>query len=152
MTVLVSSSINVGALLIRGSVVWGDNTQEAPGLHLCAGYVVVESGGVFDLQVTDGSKTAVVYIKDNGAVHSVMRSRAFGGVGSAEVNVVGRQMRRTWSLLSRPASQGAQEITLLHAPSHMGWRVGSFSAGQKSFCNTFQSYLTHAIQLQAIAS
>ena len=109
--------LNVGALIVRGVVEWNDN-ESAPGgrgaaaLFLCAGYVAVEGRGRFTMDVR--SKSAYVYIKDNGAVHAHLRSRAFGGVAMSTadypvVEISGRELARTWSLLSKPLVVGDGE-------------------------------------------
>ena len=84
MTFHVDGSINLGALIVRGNVEWTDDTMmidSSGGIFVCAGYIVVEGLGKWEMNVQGGSKSsnnAVIYIKDNGFEHAHLRSRAFG--------------------------------------------------------------------------
>ncbi|KAK1742392.1 hypothetical protein QTG54_006957 [Skeletonema marinoi] len=75
------------------------------------------------------SKDAFVYIKDNGAVHSMLRSRGFGSAALnagdyPTIDINGRDLARTWSLLSKPLHPGMDKIELMHNANLMDWRVG----------------------------
>jgi hypothetical protein len=123
------NGLNVGALIVRGVLEWNDNESALggrgpPALFLCAGYVAVEGRGRFamDLQI----KSGYVYIKDNGAVHAHLHSRAFGSVATSTgdypvVEISGRELARTWSLLSKPLFVGDTKMTLMHNANLMGW-------------------------------
>mmetsp|Transcript_7462 Transcript_7462/g.10983 ORF Transcript_7462/g.10983 Transcript_7462/m.10983 type:complete len:1688 (-) Transcript_7462:558-5621(-) len=130
MTLRMESNLNVSALTVRGKVEWTDATQSSTHQWLCAGFIAVEEGGVFNLEVLSGDLSAWVYIKDNGAMHSVLRTRVFGAVGgnvsetSTLLNVRGRPLSRTWSLLASPVLPGDQSVFLMHDPVLMGWRLG----------------------------
>jgi len=122
LTLRMTSSLNVGALIVRGTLWWDTNTMEDG--WLCAGYVAVEGDGHFYLNLSDaGTTTAWIYLKDNGATHDILRTRAFGAV-SGTVDIRGREMTRTWSLLARPLSTGETNLQLMHDPVSMGWKVG----------------------------
>jgi hypothetical protein len=116
--------LNVGALIVRGVVEWNE-VESAPDLRfLCAGYVAVEGLGRFTMNVRIGR--AFVYIKDNYAVHPQLRSRAFGGVHRSPgdypvVEIFGRPMARTWSLLSKPLVVGDRMMMLMHNANLMDW-------------------------------
>ena len=75
-TFQVDGNINLGALIVRGTVEWNDLTQSSNSMFLCARYVAVEGQGKWwmDLQERD----AFIYVKDNGYEHHHLRSRAFG--------------------------------------------------------------------------
>jgi hypothetical protein len=108
-TLVMDGSLNVGALVVRGSVLWTDATQPAAEQWLCAGYVAVEDSAVFNVTVVSAS--AIVYLKANGMSHSELGARALGGIGvinahGPRVTIAGRPLRRTWSLLATPASAG----------------------------------------------
>lgn len=75
-TLQVDRSLNLAALVVRGTVEWNDGTQAHHSAFLCAGYVAIEGQGKWDMDLQ--VKDAYVYIKDNGAVHHNLRSRAFG--------------------------------------------------------------------------
>jgi hypothetical protein len=74
----------------------GQDVSDAT-VHLCAGYVAVD-GGTLDIDYDLAGKTAIIYIKNNGATDPTIRTRAFGGYNDATLSVVGREMTRTWSL------------------------------------------------------
>ncbi len=79
-----------------------------------------------DVSRSGGNGKAYVYIKDNGAVHGVLRSRAFGTAATNPgdypvIDIRGREMSRTWSLLSRPIVVGDGKMTLMHHANLMGW-------------------------------
>lgn len=63
-------------------------------------------------------------------MHTVLRTRAFGAAGGSAndqntlLNVRGRPLLRTWSLLASPVLPSDQSIFLMHDPVLMGWRVG----------------------------
>lgn len=123
-TLQVDTSLNLAALVVRGTVEWNDNTQVSPSAFLCAGYVAVEGQGKWDMDLQ--AKDAYIYIKDNGAVHHHLRSRAFGSYAATgsdypTIDINGRELVRTWSLLSNPILSGDDKITLMHNPHLMGW-------------------------------
>ena len=87
---MVGANLNLGALIVRGAVEWFDDDDgdvlhigsptlvQARSTFLCGGYVAVENNGRFTMNIQTGN--AYIYIKDNGAVHPDLRTRAFGGV------------------------------------------------------------------------
>jgi len=122
MTLFMDDSLNLGALKVHGAIVWNDEVSPTNS-YLCAGYVAIEDQGSLDMQLQ--TKSAWIYIKDNGASHPQLRSRALGSVGSnSMVNIEGRHMNRTWSLLSKPLMTGEWKMVLMHNPNFMGWQVG----------------------------
>ena len=129
-TLIMDGNLNVAALTIQGSVYWNETTQTQPSQWLCAGFVAVEQNGKFKLSLNSAVQTAYVYIKDNGATHPNLRSRAFGGYNlnnsfvGPTIDVSGRQLTRTWSLLLKPVPVGSNQIRLVHNPIDMGWQVG----------------------------
>jgi hypothetical protein len=142
-TMLMNSNLITGALLIQGggNVLWNDKFQTQNKQWLCAGYIVVENGGIFNVSLRDQSKNAYIYLKDNGAKHeSFLQSRVLGGLGYGGgggsgsegvgpiISISGYPMQRTWSLLSETAnlsdvSSGAF-LNLVHNPIDMGWQIG----------------------------
>jgi hypothetical protein len=135
-TLRMDGSLNVGALIIRGNLEWNDSTQNNTNdLFLCGGYAVVENNGSFGMDLGNNNnknKKGWIYIKNNGAVHSELRSRAFGTFKERYnqnqnpiMMIRGRQdLKRTWSLLSEPLYKGDNTIKLMHSPSEMGWNIG----------------------------
>jgi len=128
-------SLNVGALIVRGSLEWnvattGNTNGVAQTIYLCAGYVAVEDNGSFVMDVQQPGQSAWIYIKGNGALHPSLRTRGFGGVANQNSNdnpiidIQGRKLTRTWSLLSTPLLQGETTMRLMHNPTLMGWIVG----------------------------
>jgi len=121
-TITMDASLVVGALAIRGgSLVWSDSTQSSSDQWLCAGYVAANGGSI---SIIVQQKNAYIYIRNNGAKDTTLRTRGFGGYGGSTVIVTGRSLVRTWSLLSQPSIIGSQSITLMHNPTDMGWRIG----------------------------
>lgn len=123
-TFQVDTSLSLAALIVKGVVEWTDDTQVNPSAFMCAGYITVEGFGMWEMEVV--SKDAFVYIKDNGAVHSKLRSRSFGSVALntgdyPTIEITGRELARTWSLLSKPLHQGDDKVQLMHNPNFMGW-------------------------------
>ena len=123
-TLRVDGSLDVGALVVRGAVEWTDGTQAPPRAVVCAGYVAVEGHGRWDMDLQE--KEAAIYIKDNGAVHEGLRSRAFGSHAASDgdyptILVNGRELVRTWTLLSSPLQSGDGRMTLMHDARLMGW-------------------------------
>ena len=123
-TLQVDTSLNLGALIVRGAVEWSDDTQVHPSAFLCAGYVAIEGSGMWDMNLQ--VKDAFIYIKDNGAVHHHLRSRAFGSYAATDsdypmIDINGRELVRTWSLLSTPVQSGDAKIALMHNAHLMGW-------------------------------
>ena len=79
---------------------------------------------LYFFQVAD--KNAIIYIKDNGYSHNGLRSRAFGSYASLEsdypiIDINGRELARTWSLLAKSLTPGDTSITLMHRADLMGW-------------------------------
>jgi hypothetical protein len=120
-TLEMTESLQVGALRIQGRLEWTDSTQVDEEIYLCAGYVVTEESAEFYMNLS--WKKAWIYIQDNGARHEMLMTRAFGGYLST-VEVIGRRLERTWSLLDRPFSVSDTSLKLLHDPALMGWQVG----------------------------
>ena len=131
---VMSSSLNVPALIVRGELYWRDTDQGSAEQWLCGGYIAVEDGGKFIMNLQDPTKRAWVYIKDNGATHPIGRKRFFGSAvphpfpsglaATPIVEISGREMVRTWSLLSAPLLEGENTIQLFHSPLRMGWKIG----------------------------
>eukprot|EP01097_Dermamoeba_algensis_P002778 TRINITY_DN2100_c0_g1_i1.p1 TRINITY_DN2100_c0_g1~~TRINITY_DN2100_c0_g1_i1.p1 ORF type:complete len:1249 (-),score=295.24 TRINITY_DN2100_c0_g1_i1:103-3849(-) len=120
-TITMDGNLNLGGLVLKGSLNWNDNSQSAPSQYLCAGYVAVQ-GGRFDLNVQ--TKKAYIYLKNNGGSYELTATRGFAGWDGAQISISGRPMARTWSLLASPAFAGDDSISLLHDANQMGWKVG----------------------------
>ena len=123
-TYQVDSSINLSALVVQGSVEWTDDTQVDTRAFLCAGFVAVEGHGKWMMDLQD--KDAFIYLKDNGATHSHLRTRAFGSYAASSndypmIDINGRELVRTWSLLAEPLKQNDVTLKLMHNPYLMGW-------------------------------
>ena len=122
-----TSNLNIGSLIIRGSLEWTDATQASSNAYLCAGYIAIEGTGQWNMNVQQ--KNSWIYIKDNGAVHNQLRTRTFGAVAMNPgdypiLDLQGRELTRTLSLLSSPLKNGDVTMKLLHKPDLMGWNVG----------------------------
>ena len=154
---LMTSSLIVDALVVRGQLYWRDVDHSQVGDQwLCAGFVAIESEGQFIMNVQDAAKTSWIYIMDNGAIHPIGGSRYFGGVTSHDdttsngpvVKIKGRTLSRTWSLLSAPFVAGQSTLKLLHSPLRMGWKVGDrvgISSTAPSSAGTGQTFTIVAL-------
>jgi len=136
-TLNMDGNLNVGAMKIRGALQWTESTQgDTPVLYLCGGYIVVEKDGSFNMELLSHEKQGWIYIKNNGAEHPTMKTRAFAadatpsadndyhGRHDPRMTISGYPLTRTWSLLSQAIRAGATEMKLLHNPTDMGWKVG----------------------------
>lgn len=132
-TLQMDGNLNVGALIVRGKLEWTAATQSSLDQFLCGGYIVVEVNGSFQMHLNSNdadTKKAWIYIKNNGAVHPELRSRSFGTFKTKYSNdnptmeIRGRDLSRTWSLLSKPLYPGMNTMNLMHNPVLMGWKVG----------------------------
>eukprot|EP00934_Nitzschia_sp_Nitz4_P001960 Nitzschia sp. Nitz4//scaffold89_size161592//205//3093//NITZ4_002358-RA/size161592-processed-gene-0.210-mRNA-1//-1//CDS//3329559556//1960//frame0 len=123
-TLLMTTSLHVGALHIDGHMEWNDVSQLEEEAYLCAGYVVAGLGASIHMSLESPNRRAWVYLTANGARHDSLGWRFFGGLHSSLVEIKGRPMRRTWSLLDQPMSPGDITIKVLHDPIAMGWRIG----------------------------
>ena len=116
-------SLNVGALVVRGSLRWNEATTAGQTIYLCAGYVAVEGNGFFLMNIQQLEQTAWLYINHNGAEHPKLRTRAFGGVadstlgGNATIDIQGQKLTRTWTLLSSPLLKDQKTMRLMHNPT-----------------------------------
>jgi hypothetical protein len=157
-TLLLDGSLKVAALVVRGTVVWTDVSQPTDDQWLCAGYVAVEVGGAWSMNVT--AKRAIVYVMGaavlglehqtsrrmatytsgarartaNRAVHHVLGSRAFGATGG-RLELSGRPLRRTtsswWKGPSTLLDDTARPVgPVTAAPAH----VSSFEARRGLSC------------------
>lgn len=122
-TLIMTESLDVGSLTVEGHLQWTDDTQSSDQAYLCAGFVVTEGVGS-DYYMTLREKQAYIFIKNNGARHSQLATRVFAGNNGGRVEIVGRHMERTWSILDKPLAVGDSKVKLLHDPLLMKWRVG----------------------------
>ena len=123
-TLQMSSSLVVGALEVKGAVVWDDATQSGLSQWLCAGFIAV-SGNFTLHQSADSQKRAWIYLMDNSAMHEVFGMRSFSADVGSYIEIQGAaRFERTWSLLARAASTNDNTMTLMHDPAAMGWAVG----------------------------
>lgn len=64
-------------------------------------------------------KHGYIYIKNNGLKGQAIQTRSFGAYNSGKINVIGRKLARTWSLLAEKAFYGMGAISLSHDPEKM---------------------------------
>ena len=69
----------------QGVVSWSSTSQSQAMQWLCAGYIVVEGNGQLKIDLRNTSaKSAIIYIKNNGARHSSLGTRVLGGLHTDE--------------------------------------------------------------------
>ena len=61
---------------------------------------------------------------ENFPYHPSIGSRFFAGVGGSSVEIYGRTLSRTWTLLSEDHSKSDSILKLKHDADEMNWRVG----------------------------
>jgi len=126
--VSLNSNLNVGALVVKGKLIWSDLTQNKYKQYLCTGYILVQDNGEFNINLKYSN--ALIYIKNNGAKHdSILYKRFIGGINTNNqsypiISINGRKLERTWSLLSDPITTNTNQIKLIHDPKKMGWFIG----------------------------
>eukprot|EP00440_Ansanella_granifera_P037063 gb/GFBE01040220.1/.p1 GENE.gb/GFBE01040220.1/~~gb/GFBE01040220.1/.p1 ORF type:complete len:1500 (+),score=225.46 gb/GFBE01040220.1/:1-4500(+) len=122
-TWLLDSSVQFETLTIRGTLEWDTGKDN---LELRAGHVLVETGGHLKIGMPDVpmERRATVYITKNSHQHDVLGKRFLGGVGTGKVDIHGRKLARTWTLLASNAFAGENQLQLKDDPSAMGWRMG----------------------------
>ncbi|CAK9057639.1 Cell surface hyaluronidase (Cell migration-inducing hyaluronidase 2) (Transmembrane protein 2) [Durusdinium trenchii] len=122
-TWILDQSVDVKTLKVFGTVKWD---TEKDGLELRAGYILVAEGGYFQV----GSRTkpmelsATIYIKRGSESHQWFGDRFLASEGEARVEIHGRRLKRTWTLLARTAEKDDKQLFLKHDPLEMGWRIG----------------------------
>jgi len=121
-TWVLDASMSVATLTIKGTLSW-DVSKD--GLELRAGHVLVDGGhlqvGTRDLPM---NRRATIYITKSSHSHWKFGQRFLGGIGSGKIDIHGRRLSKTWTLLSQTAGAGATVLRLKDDPATMGWRVG----------------------------
>ena len=69
------------------------------------------------------TKNGYIYIKNNGAKHPTVFTRVLGSFNSGKINIVGRNLARTWTLITEKAFYGQGSITVAHNPVEMVCRL-----------------------------
>ena len=114
--VTMNSNLNLAALIIKGSLNWNDQTQVSNDQWLCAGYVAVDKG---ELNMKLTQKKGYIYIKNNNVKSDEISYRALGSYNKGKINIIGRTLNRTWSLLAKKIDTRVSSISLMHDPVQM---------------------------------
>eukprot|EP00443_Scrippsiella_acuminata_P042009 CAMPEP_0115286310 /NCGR_PEP_ID=MMETSP0270-20121206/61878_1 /TAXON_ID=71861 /ORGANISM="Scrippsiella trochoidea, Strain CCMP3099" /LENGTH=1525 /DNA_ID=CAMNT_0002703355 /DNA_START=436 /DNA_END=5010 /DNA_ORIENTATION=+ len=119
--------MTVDGLKIRGFLKFDD---EVARVVLSVGWLLVEKGGVLQIGSPQSpigkypGVKATIYIKREAINrHPVYGDRFLHGDGGT-IEMFGKPLGRTWTLLSRSVAEGARELFLKHSPSDMGWSIG----------------------------
>eukprot|EP00931_Biecheleriopsis_adriatica_P004358 TRINITY_DN106040_c0_g1_i1.p1 TRINITY_DN106040_c0_g1~~TRINITY_DN106040_c0_g1_i1.p1 ORF type:complete len:1261 (+),score=170.66 TRINITY_DN106040_c0_g1_i1:87-3869(+) len=125
-TWLLDTSLDVDELIVEGKLVW--DVSKA-GLELRACQIMVEDGATFQVgsESDPMNKKATIYIKkcvgrDFGT--SGAGERFLAGRGTARIEIHGRPLTRTFTLLAQTARAGDTRLSLKHSAQDMGWQVG----------------------------
>jgi hypothetical protein len=65
------------------------------------------------------NKKGYIFIKNNNLKHSKLSYRAFGSHDKGKITIVGRTLKRTWSLLAKKIARRVNSISLIHNPQEM---------------------------------
>jgi hypothetical protein len=116
-------SAHVETLTIKGTLTW-DTTKKD--LELRAGYVFVDDGGHLEVGTTKNPMelNATIYITKTNHSTPMHGTRFLGGHGSAKVDIHGRKLDKTWTVLSHTAYSGETKLHLKDDPVALGWRPG----------------------------
>ncbi len=114
--VTMSSNLNLAALIIKGTLNWNDQTQVSNDQWLCAGYIGMDKG---ELNMKLTQKKGYIYIKNNNVKSNDISYRALGSFNKGKINIIGRTLSRTWSLLAKKIDIRVSSISLMHDPVQM---------------------------------
>mmetsp|Transcript_35303 Transcript_35303/g.94015 ORF Transcript_35303/g.94015 Transcript_35303/m.94015 type:complete len:1048 (-) Transcript_35303:226-3369(-) len=122
-TWILDRSMTVDTLTVSGTLRWDTSVD---GLELRSGYVVVDATGHLEVGSVSApmEKSATIYITENAEEHPKCGHRFLCGLNGGRVEIHGRELARTWTLLSRTAHVGSTELFLKDEPASMGWRAG----------------------------
>lgn len=65
------------------------------------------------------NKKGYIFIKNNNLKHSKLSYRSFGSYDKGKITIVGRTLKRTWSLLAKKIARRVNSISLMHNPQEM---------------------------------
>lgn len=115
-------SVRLKTLTVKGTLRWDTSVG---GLELRAGYISVEDSGLFEIGTKDRpmEKNATVFIEE-GQHHDRWGTRFLFASGNSVINIHGRRLGRTWSLLAQDVFVNQTKLRFKHSLEAMGWRVG----------------------------
>ena len=148
-TLIIDADVDCQYLNVEGAVVW-DTTVD--GITLRAAGIIIVANGSFTLGTQESpmlleatvvikslNETVsvaaatdddnVVYATDFDSVKVTAGSRPFvayslDGVSRPSIEIAGRPVVRTWTMLAKSVSAGESTLWLEHNPEALGWRVG----------------------------
>lgn len=125
-TWILDSSLDVDELIVEGKLLWDVNK---PDLELRACQIMVEAGATFQVgsKLAPMNKKATIYIKKCAGQDFGMSGageRFLAGRGTARIEIHGRPLTRTFTLLAKTARAGDTRLILKHSAKDMGWQVG----------------------------
>ena len=150
-TLVIDADVDCQYLNIEGAVVW-DTTVDGITLH-AAGIIIVANGSftlgtqespmlleanvvikslnetVSVAAATDGDDVVYAYDDPFQEYKVAVGSRPFvayslDGVSRPSIEIAGRPVVRTWTMLAKSVSAGESTLWLEHNPEALGWRVG----------------------------
>lgn len=146
---LLDTDLSVRTLTVFGELSWDTRLDN---LRLSAGFVLVGGAGVFRIGSSEAPMLlrATIFIESNGATHPALGERFFGAHATESglvplIEIHGRPLGRTWSLLAADAAPGANVLQLQHAPKTMGWQVGDRIGIASTLFNVGQRSTTHVL-------
>ena len=64
-------------------------------------------------------KKGCIYIKNNNLKNENLSYRALSAYNKGRINIIGRSLNRTWSLLAKKIAKPVSSISLMHDPKQM---------------------------------
>mmetsp|Transcript_33320 Transcript_33320/g.59828 ORF Transcript_33320/g.59828 Transcript_33320/m.59828 type:complete len:107 (-) Transcript_33320:2347-2667(-) len=96
--------MTVNTLIIYGTLKWD---IEKEGIELRAGYILVAEGGYLQVgtRMNPMQRRATIYITEGNESHPWLGTRFLGSTGAARIDIHGRVLQRTWTLLSKTSQE-----------------------------------------------
>eukprot|EP00931_Biecheleriopsis_adriatica_P054763 TRINITY_DN32266_c0_g1_i1.p1 TRINITY_DN32266_c0_g1~~TRINITY_DN32266_c0_g1_i1.p1 ORF type:complete len:1098 (+),score=130.59 TRINITY_DN32266_c0_g1_i1:50-3343(+) len=118
---ILDQNVEIDSLTIFGTLEWD---QEKEGLELRASYILVSDRGHLKLGTPENPmmKSARIFIKLGTQAHPQFGDRFLAGQGTGRIDIHGRRLAFTWTLLSQDADN-TSNLRLKQDPRSMGWQL-----------------------------
>eukprot|EP00927_Polykrikos_kofoidii_P025548 TRINITY_DN2292_c0_g1_i5.p1 TRINITY_DN2292_c0_g1~~TRINITY_DN2292_c0_g1_i5.p1 ORF type:complete len:1175 (-),score=137.28 TRINITY_DN2292_c0_g1_i5:107-3631(-) len=122
-TWILSHDLTVSTLTVHGTLKWDTSKDN---LVLRTGYLLVKPTGHLQVGTVASpmERRATIYITKNSFRDENCGRRFICSWGGGRIEIHGRELLRTWTLLSRTATAGSTVIFPKESPEFMRWRPG----------------------------